>query len=252
MAKYTTTIQEYCQSVHLAQQLQLNPDADPWNVIATMDDSDFYRIVRDYIFPAEWPFYNESTLDRKEFIEEWTDTFLYYEIGQDSMGKFRHVFKAWLRTNMPFYSKLAASELKDISDVVNNIDVWTTRKGDLSNKSGSMSRSGSTTYGKTDTFTPGKTNKNSIVALGSASTERELNKSEEGGLETNVASGTDTTGYTDTYTNLKDTQDITEHRAGKDGSDVAKAVEQYRALIVDLNSMIFKQMKAEGLFMLVW
>ena len=69
MAKYTTTIQEYCQSVHLAQQLQLNPDADPWNVVATMDDSDFYRIVRDYIFPVDWPFYNESTLDRKEFIE---------------------------------------------------------------------------------------------------------------------------------------------------------------------------------------
>lgn len=252
MAKYTTTIQEYCQSVHLAQQLEINPDADPWNVITTMDDSDFYRIVRDYIFPIDWPFYNDSTSDKQEFIEEWTDTFLYYEIGQDSMGKFRHVLKAWLRTNMPYYSKIASSELASVSDVINNIDVWVTKTGELSKKSGSMSRAGSTTYGRTDTFTPGKTNKNSIVALGTDATERELNKSEEGGSEKNVASGTDTNGYTDTFNNLTDTQDVTEHRVGKDGSDVAKAVEQYRALIVDLNTMIFKQMKAEGLFMLVW
>ena len=65
------------------------------------------------------------------------------------------------------------------------------------------------------------------------------------------ASGTDTTGYTDTYTNLKDETDITETHTGHDGHDIALAVEKYRALIVDMNTTIFNAMKAYGLFMLV-
>lgn len=252
MAKYTQTIKEYCESVYLAQQLSINPDAKPWNVITTMDDSDYYRIVSDYIFPTDWPFYNTTAADKTEFVEEWTDKFLYHEIGQDSMGRFRHVLKAWLRTNMVYFERLYSSDIASVADVINNIDVWTTRTGELSKKTGSLSRSGSTTYGRTDTFTPGRVNKNSIVALGATATERELSQTAESGQETNVASGTDTNGYTDTYNNLADSQNVTEHRAGKDGSDVAAAVERFRALILDLNSQIFDKMQADGLFMLVW
>ena len=237
MAKYTQTIKEYCESVYLAQQLSINPDAKPWNVITSMDDSDYYRIVSDYVFPTDWPFYNDTAADKKEFVEEWTDKFLYHEIGQDSMGRFRHVLKAWLRTNMIYFARLYSSDIASVADVINNIDVWTTRTGELSKKTGSLSRSGS---------------KNSIVALGTAATERELSQTAESGQEVSAASGTDTNGYTDTYNNLTDAQNVTEHRAGKDGSDVAAAVERFRALILDLNSQIFDKMQADGLFMLVW
>ena len=255
MAKYTQTLQEYCQSVYLGKQLQLNPEGDWYQIVAGMQESDYYKIVRDYVLPNPLPFYNESTIDKEEFIRDFTDRFLYFEIGQDSFPKFRQTLKAWLRQDMPYYAQLYGSQLSSLNELIDNVNLVITRKGEISNKNGTLARAGSTTYGRTDTTKSTITNKSSIVPLGSSATEREISQQVTAtptAGDTVTSSGTDSTGYTDTYTNLKDETDITETHTGHDGHDIALAVEKYRALIVDINTTIFDAMKAYGLFMLVW
>ena len=255
MAKYTQTLQEYCQSVYLGQQLQLNPEGDWYQIVAGMSESDYYKIVRDYVLPNPLPFYNESTIDKEEFIRDFTDRFLYFEIGQDSFPKFRQTLKAWLRQDMPYYAQLYGSQLSSLNELIDNVNLVITRKGEISKKNGTLARAGSTTYGRTDTTKSTITNKSSIVPLGSSATEREISQQVTAtptAGDTVTSSGTDSTGYTDTYTNLKDETDITETHTGHDGHDIALAVEKYRALIVDINTAIFDAMKAYGLFMLVW
>lgn len=254
MAKYTQTLQEYCQSVYLGQQLQLNPSADYYSVITSMTENDYYTIVENYVLPSPLPFYNQSSIDKKEFIRDFTDRFLYFEIGQDSFAKFRQTLKSWLRQEMPYYGQLWQSQISSVEDIINNIDVITTRKGIVSDKEGTISSEGSVTYGKTQTDIFENKNTNSIVPLGSTGTEREINQQVNASKvagNTSASTGTDSNGNTDTYA-LTDETDITETRKGHDGSDVAKAVEHYRALIIDLHTEIFEAMKKFGLFMLVW
>lgn len=271
MAKYTTTIQEYCQSVYLGFQLELNPNLNPVQVVANMDEDDYYNIVENYIFPSEWPFYNDIANDKEQFIKDFTDFFMYYEIGQSTMDQFRHVLKTWLRLDMSKYAQLYGSQLSGIGDVLNNTDVWRRIAGTTSGKTGTVRRAGSVTYGKTETrdnwnvsdgsVTNGRTDTNSIVPLGSTAAFNDLSKQTAGGTDRTAEtihnagtvglSGTDGDDHTDTY-NTTDSQDLTEHRAGRENINVADAVEKYRALILDMNSLIFEDMKKYGLFMLVW
>lgn len=259
MAKYTTTIQEYCQSVYINKIQTLFPLYNRFDIVAEMPEEQYYEIVRNYIFPTVIPFYNSVETDITAFVEEWTDHFMYYEIGQDSVEKFRTTLKAWLKTNMPLYKKLYDSDISSVAAALNNTDVTITRTGSTSIKTGTLSTSGSTTYGKQEkfdsTFKPGKNTKNSIVALGTSATERELSATGESGTDTtdstNKLSGTDQNSKTDTY-NLNDGVNTTETRSGRENVDLLAATEKYRSLILDMNSEIFKQMKKDGLFMLVW
>lgn len=271
MSKYTITIQEYCQGVFLAQGLENDPTAKPAAIMAGMGESDYYEIVRDYIFPSSWTFYTDDSSAKYEFIKDFTDYFMYREIGQSSVEQFRHTLKTWLRREMGLYTQLYNSQLSDISEVLNTTDIWRTLSGEISNKTGTVERSGSTTYGKVETrnltttydgsFTPGRTDTNNIVPLGSSTGNSKLSQAVAGGEdvtddETNDSgtvsySGTDSNGYTDTYGTV-DSQDITEHRAGKENVNVADAVEKFRKLIIDLNSQMLDAMAAYGLFMLVW
>ena len=259
MAKYTTTIQEYCQSVFLYKIQSLIPTIDRFKLMEDMTEYAMYTIVRDYIFPTDVPFYNDNSEDLNAFINEWTDTFLYYEIGQDSIGKFRHTLKAWLKNNMPYFRKLYESDIRDIDAALKNYDVLISRVGDQSKKTGTLSSSGSTTYGKKEEygsdFKPGKNTKNSIVALGTSATERELSATGESGTDKTESStelsGTDRNQKTDTY-NLTDTVNTQETRTGRENVDITAVTERYRALILDINSEIFAKMKKDGLFMQVW
>lgn len=270
MSKYTITIQEYCQRLFLGIALEQNPEADPIAVIESMTDEDYYNLVNDYIFPARYDFYTDNPNVRRRFVEDFTDYFLYFEIGQDSIPHFRHTLKKYLNTEMSYYRELYKSIVANIDEVKNNVDIIRTISGVLSNKTGTIERDGSTTYGKKEvrnasgaensTVTYGKKDETKIIPLGE-SAPRPLSEQDQGGQDQNGSthnnsdslqhSGTDTQNTVDTLNTL-DQQDLTETRKGREGVDMAAAVEKFRKLIVDINSEIFKNMKKYGLFMLVW
>lgn len=270
MSKYTMTIQEYCERVYLGQILEINPDADPVQVVEGVDYPDYYRIVRDYIFPSNFEFYTDDPAARDKFIADFTDYFMYYEIGQDSIPKFRHTLRAFLNTEMSYYTQLYNSQLKGLDDVLKTVDVWRNISGKLLERTGSIGRHESTQYGRTEkrsgsssqsgSVQHGATDQTNIVPLGSNSMTP-LSQQAQGGTDrTNDSAqssdnmqlgGTDIRENSDIY-NTTDRQDLTEHRAGREGVNVADAVEKFRKLIIDINSDILHAMKKFGLFMLVW
>jgi len=245
MSKYTMTIQEYCLGRYVAEQLGLDPDYPTAAAPFEITPEYCYDIVEAEIFPASVPFYTDDTALLREFIEQWTDTFYFDEIGQDSLGKFTWTLRAWLRTNMDKYRQLYTSDVASVADLMEQNDY-------VRDLTDTLARTGTETHallhGHVLTDTPTTTVTNKIVPLGS-STETELNQTLDGGMVTHGNTGTDTTTITP---NTTDTRTVHETITGYQGVDKARVYEAYRGLIQDLNSDIFAQMRQDGLFMLVW
>lgn len=256
MSKYTTTIEEYIQGRHFAQVLadaesqDTLPD-DPrvlWIQAVSEVNSDpdiGYQIVADEIFPdSSVPFYTDDTTVKDEFLKAWTDTFYFDEIGQETMGRFRITLRAYFRDNMPRFADLYASRLSGLAALASDYQRQT---HDSNEKLGSEQRN--MQHGLKVNFTPGATTTNKIIPLG-GSAETELNQSLTGGKDVTENSGTDTD--TLSFTNRIDSRWITESITGTTGLEKADLVTKYRELILDLDSMIFADMRAKHLFMEVW
>lgn len=256
MSKYTTTIEEYIQSRHFAQVLAdaESQDALPpdprilWIQAVTEVNSDpdiGYQIVADEIFPdSSVPFYTDDPEVMAEFLKSWTDTFYFDEIGQETMQRFRITLRAYFRDNMPKWADLYASRLSGIAALDSD---YKRQTHDSNEKMGSEKRD--MKHGLKVDFTPGATTTNKIIPLG-GSAETELNQSLNGGKDTTENSGTDTD--TLSFTNRIDSRWITENITGATGLEKADLTAKYRELIIDLDSMIFADMRAKHLFMEVW
>lgn len=257
MSKYTTTIEEYIQSRHFAQVLAdaesqgTLPD-DPrilWIQAVSEVNSDpeiGYEIVSDEIFPdlSAVPFYTTDSDVQDDFLRSWTDTFYFDEIGQETMQRFRITLRAYFRDNMPKWADLYASRLSGLAALASDYQRQT---HDSNEKMGSETRE--TEHGLQVDFTPGATTTNKIIPLG-GSVETELNQSLTGGKDTTENSGTDTD--TLSFKDRIDSRWITENITGATGLEKADLTAKYRELILDIDSMIFADMRAKHLFMEVW
>lgn len=245
MSKYTMTIEEYCLGRFIAKKLALDPDYDPRLAPVEMTPDDAYTTVEDEIFPAVIPFYTDDETLLQEFLEQWTDTFYFDEIGQETIGKFVWTLRAWLRTNMDVYAQLYASEVGSVAELMSQND-YTRHMTDVLKKSGTETHA--LQHGHVLTENPGGVTKNSIIPLGGTA-ETELNQTAESGTNTSTDSGTDTTTITPDTT---DDRTVHETITGYQGQDKARVIQAYRDLIQDINSDIFAAMRKDGLFMEVW
>ena len=256
MSKYTTTIEEYIQSRHFAAILEEAAEQgtlpeDPrtlWIQAVTEVNEDpeiGYQIVADEIFPdSSVPFYTNDTTVKDEFLKAWTDTFYFDEIGQETMARFRITLRAYFRDNMPRFADLYTSRLSDLQALASDYQRQT---HDSNEKLGSEKRD--MQHGLKVDFTPGATQTNKIIPLG-GSAETELNQSLTGGKDSTENSGTDTD--TLSFVNRIDSRWITENITGATGLEKADLIAKYRELILDLDSMIFADMRAQHLFMEAW
>ena len=155
------------------------------------------------------------------------------------------ILRGWLRDNMGYYTDLYNSKISALSALASDYQRQT---HDSLEKLGSEQNQRQ--HGESISYTPtNKGTKNYIIPLG-GSAEVELNQTQETGSDTTAHSGTDTD--TLSFTNRVDTRWITENITGATGKDKAELIKMYRDLIVDLDTMIIKQMYADGLFMKVW
>ena len=258
MAKYTTTIEEWVQSRVFAEMLQEHIDNDDlpedprmvWLEAVTAIQADpgiAYAFVENELFPdPNSPiFYTSDTSIYENFIATWTDKCYFEEIGQETIGHFKVTLRGWLRDNMGYYTDLYSSKISALSALASD---YKRETHDSMKKLGSEQNQRQ--HGESISYTPtNKGTKNYIIPLG-GSTETELNQVQETGSDTTAHSGTDTD--TLSFTNREDDRWITELITGATGKDRAELIKAYRELIVDLDTMIIKQMYADGLFMKVW
>lgn len=257
MGKYTISIEEYCQARYYASLLNdmienNTVPEDPrgvWvQVIRDMADDPTiaYNIVADELLPDldTVPFYSTNSDDKDNFIMAWTDKFYFDEMGQDTPEKFRITLRGFFRENMGMYADLYKSKLSGLSELASDYKRTT---HDALEKLGK--ETDKLTHGLKTEYSPTATQTNKIIPLG-GSTETELNQTVAGGKDTTENSGNDTTERS--FTGRVDSRWIVEELTGATGKDRAELVQAYRDLIIDIDSMIFNDMRKYGLFMHVW
>lgn len=256
MAKYTTTIEEYVQGRYFAYLLQdaLDNDELPddprvlWTKAVTDIENDpslAYGCVKTELFPDPAIFYTDDSGVYDNFIATWTDKCYFDEIGQETVGRFKVTLRGWLRDNMGYYTDLYNSKIANLAALASDYKRETTDTLDYKGSEQNQRQ-----HGESVTYTPtSKGSKNYIIPLG-GSTETEINQTQETGSDTTAHSGTDTD--TRSFTNRQDVRSIIEEITGARGGEHAELIKAYRELIIDLDTMIIKQMYHDGLFMKVW
>ena len=89
------------------------------------------------IFDFDYPIYSEEY--RKTFEEHFIEHFYYDEIGQETVGRFKHRLKIKLNTIMPYWNKIfLADELEQ--RILDNYNVTETYEREVKNKINSTSK----------------------------------------------------------------------------------------------------------------
>jgi hypothetical protein len=101
------------------------------------------------IFDFEYPFYDPSK--KTEFEQHFIDHFYFYEIGVETVGRFKHYLKVTLNEKLPYYNMLFRTALIDYEKTKNyNITETINRTNNNSNTSnGYQSSNGSSTDNNT-------------------------------------------------------------------------------------------------------
>lgn len=248
MSKYTMTLEDYVLSRQFAKMLEDDIDTEWTDVLFAVDadPSIAYDIIAGEVLPNLPAFlYSDDQDIIEEFIAGFVDKFYFCEIGQETMGRFKWALRAYFRNSRDKWSQLYSAQIRSFSELLNMND-YRRITHDALKKTGKDTTD--FTHGHTLTITPTRTQKNKIIPLG-GSAETELNESAEGGNETHADTGKDTTELTHDTT---DDRWNVEEMTGYASLDKAALMEKFRALILDINSMIYEDIKKNHLFLEVW
>lgn len=264
MSKYTMTLEDYVLSRQFAKMLEDDINTEWTDVLIAVDadPSIAYDIISGEVLPDLSAFlYSDDQDIVEEFVAGFVDRFYFYEIGQETMARFKWVLRAYFRNSKDKWAQLFDAQLRSFSDALNMTD-YKRVLHDALKRTGTETtalqhgKSTAMNHGLTATTTPGRIQTNKIIPLG-GSTETELNQSSESGSETLRNSGTDTTtdSGTDTTTRTPNTTDdrwTQEEYSGYMNADKLAQLEKFRALILDINTLIYEDIKKNHLFLEVW
>lgn len=251
MSKYTMTIQEYIQGVALSDAGRVNVPPYMFPVIIEeMSEEDIHEIGRT-LFPSNFPIYNES--ERTNFMDAFIDHFYFYEIGQETIARFKWVLKDFLNTRMPYYTQLYQSQLTSLEEAMKNYDL---EKEETNEGTAETNTTGKTTgtnaSSTTITADENATTKNLQFPLNSATIQEisraENNRNTSDETSTNEDTEVNSEGSSGTTTN----NHITGRTHGMLGVNRVERTRAFRDLIISINEMIFRDAKANHLFMEIW
>lgn len=264
MSKYTMSLEDYVLSRYYAKKLAEDPSIDWPQVMHDLDEepSIAYEIIAEEVLPDLTSFlYSNDESIIADFVAGFVDQFYFCEIGQETMARFKWTLRAYFRNTKDKWRQLFDAQLRSFADALNMTDYKRVLHDALKrtgNETTAVQHGKSTAmnHGLTATTTPGRVQTNKIIPLG-GSVETELNQSSESGSETLRNTGTDTTtdSGTDTTTRTPNTLDdrwSQEEYSGYMNADKLAQLEKFRALILDINSMIYEDIKKNHLFMEVW
>ena len=85
---------------------------------------ELYKLLESYgfeLFDFEYSFYCDDEKVKKDFEQKFKDYYMFREIGQETVSRFKHQLKTLLNIKMPYYKQLYETELKskDINFMLN-------------------------------------------------------------------------------------------------------------------------------------
>lgn len=206
------------------------------------------------LFDFNYKFYEDSF--KEEFQKRFIDHFFFYEIGFETVARFKHMLKSRLNDIYPYYKKLYEIELKskDINYLMNK-DLKETVikevKGCLRTKDTSSTSSNGTMNNTSTSNTVDKgseTPMGKVTNLDSYLTNANVTDNSNTSNDTS-SSNTDTSNEgVQNNEGLESTTLLSQGNIGVVSS--AKLLEEYRKTIININLMIFNDL--ECLFMGVY
>lgn len=98
----------------------------------TLELDDLLRDETFELFEFNYDFYIDDELVRRNFEQKFIDHYLFHEIGYETVYRFKHALRAHLNKNMPYWTKLYATELEAMKfDFLNNKDYTETVSREL-------------------------------------------------------------------------------------------------------------------------
>lgn len=184
--------------------------------------------IWDFDYPS---YYNGSA--KTEFEQKVIDHFYFRQIGQETTGRFLHMFRARIREIMPYYLQLYHTEqiMREIEDPFGNVDITETfeEKSEGSTTGETSGDSSSTTAGGT-THKFSNTPQGEISNLDAYLTEASVDDNEEtASAETSArSSGTEENTITRTV-----------HRKGNHGVNTyAHDMLEFRQTLINIDMQI--------------
>lgn len=230
----------------------------------TLELDDLLRDELFELFDFNYDFYTDEPEIKRAFEQKFIDHYLFSEIGYETVYRFKHALRAHLNKNMPYWTKLYATELEAMNfDFLNNKDYTETitreleRKGfetvgtdaqsDTINKvEGSMNGSASSSS-NTDTKV---SNINDGVASASLSNgyltavsgeDSTANSSNNSTNKTDGTSKSTSSSDVEKNTDGTETETITNRGIGNIGiTSTAELLEKWRAVLIDLDDIIIE------------
>ena len=204
------------------------------------------------LFDFRYDFYDDNIYLKENFEQMFIDHYLFFEIGFDSVARFKHELKSFLRIKMPYYKQLYATELrcKDI-DFMLNKDYTETYVKNLTNNN---------TYSQNLNETNINNSKTSSLDNGIASVElSDGNLTEANATNNNITNNTsgnnnttsNNSGNTKTTKQETNKEDYTLIGKGNIGTtSSAELLEKWRQVLINLNEIIIED--ASDLFMKIY
>lgn len=257
MSNYTITIQEYV----ISQALLTYTGNSPMNYAASLslDDIHTYGVE---LFPKTFPFYVSAPATRIDFMHQFIDHFYFSEIGSETIAQFKWRLRDYLNIQMPYYTQLYNSQVKDLNELYDTTD-YTRVRTETGKDNRTTSKSGSGTD-NTNTTRSGSTSNNGsgdniayVYPINNNGTASEQSKtsstSETAGTASETGKNERSTASTESGTdNLDISRNETETYTGYQGINKSEYIKAYRDLIVNINQDIFADMQDRGLFMKLW
>lgn len=183
-----------------------------------------------------WDFEYESYYNgeaKTAFEQKVIDHFYFRQIGQETTGRFKHMFKTRVREIMPYYVQLYKTEqiMAEIEDPFGNVDITETYEEEATQRS-TAENTASVASDETHTRKYSNTPQNRIENLDQFMTEAEQNA----GDSTSSTAGTSTGEGESTVKH-------TLHRKGNHGVNTyAHDMIEYRQTLLNIDMMIIKDL----------
>lgn len=212
-------------------------------VYSLLKDNNFKMFDFDYLF------YSDNEYLRSNFESKFLDTYMFHEIGQETVSRFKHYLRAKLNIIMPYYRQLYETELRcqDIDFMLNKDLTETFERINNSDKS---SHTQGSTIANVDNTTKENTKESYLEqGLASISTDDKLT-----GVTNNTntinqnANNNSEMSSVDKINNKEITKLISQGNIGVTSS--AELLDKWRKVIINIDNLIIEE--CADLFMQVY
>ena len=202
---------------------------------------DIYTLLKDEsfkLFNFNYDFYTDDENVKNSFEQKFIDTFMFNELGFETVARFKHFLKTRLNNIMPYYSQLYITELKskDIEFLLNK-DLTETFTREVE---GTVNNNSTSNASNTNNF------KESSLENGNATLD--LNEGQLTSISETKDSGQVDNNSTSNNNERETTTLVSRGNIGITSS--AELLEKWREVLINIDTMIIEDCK--DLFMMIY